>query len=92
MTKVFFIHANPREQYTISDDGYYVSCCNTKVSTLVEDTESRFNTFYVFGSLFLWHVRLGKYHRVTVLLMLHGSLDSCDDVRVEELVFEYSNP
>ena len=83
MIKVRFIHANPIEEYTISDDGYYVSCCNTKVSTLVEDMESRFNTLYVFGCLFLWYVRLGKYHIVIVFLMLHGSLDSYDDVRVE---------
>ena len=83
MTKVCFIHENPREYYTIVDDGYYVSCCNTKVSTLVEDMESRFNTLYVFGYLFLWYVRLGKYHRVIVFLMLHGSLDAYDDVRVE---------
>ena len=48
MTKVFVIHVNPIEEYTIVDDGYYVSCCNTKVSTLVEDMNSRFNTLYVF--------------------------------------------
>ena len=48
MTKVCVIHVNPREDYTIVDDGYYLSCCNTKVSTLVEDMESRFNTLYVF--------------------------------------------
>ena len=48
MTKVFFIRVNPREEYTIVDDGYYVSCCNTEVSTLVEYMESRFNTLYVF--------------------------------------------
>ena len=48
MTKVCFIHAKYIEEYTIVDDGYYVSCCNTKVSTLVEDMESRFNTLYVF--------------------------------------------
>ena len=40
-------HVNPKQEYTILDDGYYVSCCNTKVSTLVEDMESRFNTLYV---------------------------------------------
>ena len=45
-----------------------------------------------FGSLFLWYVGLGKYHRVLGFLMLHGSLDSYDDVRVEELGFEDSNP
>ena len=45
-----------------------------------------------FGSLFLWYVRLGKYHRVIVFLMLHGILDAYDDVRVEELGFEDSNP
>ena len=54
--------------------------------------ESRFNTLYVFGSLFLWYVRLGKYHRVIVFLMLHGDLYAYDDVRVEELGFEDSNP
>ena len=64
MTKVCFTHEKSRQYYTIFDDGYYVYCCNTKVSTLVEDMESRFNTLYVFGSLFLWYVRLGKYHRV----------------------------
>ena len=63
-TKVCFIHENPIEEYTIFYHGYYVSCSNTKVSTLVEDMESRFNTVYVFGNLFLWYVRLGKYHRV----------------------------
>ena len=83
MTKVCFIHANPIEEYTIVDVGYYVSCCNTKVSTLVEDMESRFNTLYVFGSLFLWYVRIGKYQRVIVFLMLHGSIDAYDDVRVK---------
>ena len=46
-----------------------------------------------FGYLFLWYVRLGKYHRVLVFLMLHGSLDAnYDDVIVEELGFEDSNP
>ena len=45
-----------------------------------------------FGSLFLWYVRLGKSHRVLVFLMLHGSIDAYDDVRVEELGFEDSNP
>ena len=74
MTKVCFIHANPIEEYTIVYDCYYVSCSNTKVSTLVEVMESRFNTLYVFGSLFLWYVMLGKYHRVIVFLMLHGIL------------------
>ena len=87
MTKVFVIHVNPREEYTISDDGYYVSCCNTKFSTLVEEMESRCNTFYVFGSFFLWYVRLGKYHRVIVFLMLCGSIYAYDDLRVEELGF-----
>ena len=82
-TKVCVIHVNPREEYTISYDGYYVSCCNTKVSTLVEDMESRFNTLYVFGSLFLWYVRLGKYHRFIVFLMLRGNIYAYDDVRVE---------
>ena len=82
--KVCVIHVNPREEYTIANDGYYVSCCNTKVSTLVEDMESRFNTLYVFGSLFLWYVRIGKYHRVIVFLILCRSIDSYDDVRVEE--------
>ena len=48
MSKVCVIHVNPREEYIIVDDGYYVSCCNTKVSTLLEDMESRFNTLYVF--------------------------------------------
>ena len=43
-----------------------------------------------FGSLFLWYVRLGKYHRVLVFLMLHGILDAYHDVRVEELGFEDS--
>ena len=92
MTNVFFIHENPIEEYTITDDGYYVSCCNTKVSTLVEDMESRFNTLYFFGYLFLWYVRIGKYHWVIVFLMICGSLDAYDDVRVEELGFEDSNP
>ena len=45
-----------------------------------------------FESLLLWYVRLGKYHRVHVFLMLHGSLNAYDDVRVEELGFEDSNP
>ena len=45
-----------------------------------------------FGSLFLWYVRLGKYHRVIVFLMLCGRLDAYDDVRVEELGFEDSKP
>ena len=54
--------------------------------------DSRFNTLDVFGSLFLWYVRLGKYHRVLVFLMLHGIRGSYDDVRVEELGFEDSNP
>ena len=45
-----------------------------------------------FVSLFLWYVRLGKYHRALVFLMIHGSLDAYDDVRVEELGFEDSNP
>ena len=92
MARICFIHENPREEYTIADDGYYVSCCNTKVSTLVEDMESRCNTLYVFGSLFLLYVSLGKYHRVIVFLMLHGSIDAYDDVRVEELGFENSKP
>ena len=83
ITKVCVIHVNPREEYTISHDGYYVSCCNTKVYTLVEDMESRFNTLYVSRYLFLWYVRLGKYPRVLVFLMLHGSIDAYDDVRVE---------
>ena len=83
MNKVCAIHVNPREEYTIANDGYYVYCCNTKVSTLVEDMESRFNTLYVFGSLFLWYVRLGKYHIFFVFLILHGGLDAYDDVRVE---------
>ena len=54
--------------------------------------ESRFNTLYVFGSLFLWYVRIGKYHRAIVFLILHGIIDAYDDVRVEELGFEDSNP
>ena len=54
--------------------------------------EGRFNTLYVFGYLLLWYVRLGKYHRVIVFLMLHGILDAYDDVRVEKLGFEDSNP
>ena len=54
--------------------------------------DSRSNTLYVFGSLFLWCVRLGKYHRVIVFLMLHGIIDAYDDVRVEELGFDDSNP
>ena len=29
-----------------------------------------------------------KYHRVIVFLMLRGSLDAYDDVRVEDLGFE----
>ena len=53
--------------------------------------ESRFNTLYVFGSLFLWYVRIGKYHRVILFLMLRGSLNAYDDVIVEELGFEDSN-
>ena len=40
-----------------------------------------------FGSLFLWYASPGKYHRVLVFLMLHGSLDAYDDVRMEELGF-----
>jgi len=54
MTKVCVIHVNPREEYTIADDGYYVSCCNTKVSTLVEDMESIFNTLYVFLDIYCY--------------------------------------
>ena len=54
--------------------------------------ESRFKILYVFGSLFLWYVRLGKYHRVIVFLMLHGIIDAYDDVRVEKLGFRVSNP
>ena len=45
-----------------------------------------------FVSLFLWYVKLGKYHRVLVFLILHRSLDDYDDVRVEELGFDDSNP
>ena len=62
MTKVCVIHVNPREEYTIVDDGYYVSCCNTKVSTLVEDMESIFNTFYVF---WIFIVMVGKARKIS---------------------------
>ena len=62
MTKVCVIHVNPREEYTIIDDGYYVSCCNTKVSTLVEDMESIFNTFYVF---WIFIVMVGKDRKIS---------------------------
>ena len=56
MTKVSVIHVNPRDEYTIVDDGFYVSCCNTKVSILVEDMESRFKTLYVFWIFILMEV------------------------------------
>ena len=62
MTKVCVIPVNPREEYTIADDGYYVSCCNTKVSTLVEDMESIFNTFYVF---WIFIVMVGKDRKIS---------------------------
>ena len=45
-----------------------------------------------FGSLFLWYVRLGKYHRFFIFLMIHGIIDAYDDIRVEVLGFEDSNP
>ena len=62
MTKVCFIHANPIEEYTIFDDVYYVSCCNSKVSTLVEDMESRFNTLYDF---WIFIVMVGKARKIS---------------------------
>ena len=50
MTKVCFIHENPIEEYTITNDGYYISCCNTKLSTLVEDMKSGANDLHDFGA------------------------------------------
>ena len=62
MTKVCVIHVNPREEYTIGVDVSYVSCCNTKVSTLVEDMESSFNTFYAF---WIFIVMVGKDRKIS---------------------------
>lgn len=43
------MHVNPRED----NDGYFGSCCSTRVSTLVEDMENGANTLHDFGALFL---------------------------------------
>ena len=68
MTKFCIIHVNPREEYTIADDGYYVSCCNTKVSTLVEDMESRFNTLYVYWIFILMVCKASKISQSSCIL------------------------
>ena len=52
-TKVCVIHVNPREEYTIVDYGYYVSCYNTKVYTLVEGMATRFNNLHIFWMFIL---------------------------------------
>jgi hypothetical protein len=61
--RVCAMHINPREEHDVGgDDGYYGSCCSTRVSTLVEDMESGANALHDFGALFFWDVRLGKDH------------------------------
>jgi len=52
----------PKEHDVEDDNGYYGSCCSTRVSTLVEDMKSNTNALHDFGALFLWDVRLGKDH------------------------------
>jgi hypothetical protein len=63
------MHIIPREKHVVgSDDGSCGSCCSTRVSTLVEDIESRASTLCGFGALFVWDVRLRKDHGVMSLV------------------------
>jgi hypothetical protein len=72
------MHVNPREEHDVGDDdGYYGSCCSTRVSTLVEDMESGANALHDFGALFLWDVRLGKDHGETSLMSLELGVMPC---------------
>lgn len=50
------------------------------------------NMLHGFGALLFWDVRIGQGHGVIIFLVVHGGLGSCNDARVEHLVFEDSNP
>jgi hypothetical protein len=56
--RICVMYVNPREEHDIEyGDGYYGSCCSTRVSTLVEDMSNGANALHDIGSLFLWDVR-----------------------------------
>ena len=60
------MHINSREEHDVGGvDGYYGSCCGTRVSTIVEDIKSADNSFHDFGAFFFWDMRLGKDHGKT---------------------------